>query len=79
MRVVACAGAIARETPERFRPHYLFSVAQARANVEVISRFGRFPHRNPVLGRTSAPEEEVYIAKGDFVHTQEPPWRRASA
>ncbi|MXP61754.1 DUF924 domain-containing protein [Roseomonas sp. M0104] len=27
----------------------------------VIRRFGRFPHRNAVLGRTSTPEESVYL------------------
>lgn len=29
----------------------------------VIKRFGRFPHRNPILGRTSTPEEEAYLAE----------------
>lgn len=29
----------------------------------VIERFGRFPHRNKVLGRTSTPEEEAYLAE----------------
>ena len=71
-RVVAAANAIVSEAPERFRPHYLFSVSQARANVEVIARFGRFPHRNLVLRRNSTPEEEDYIAEGDFVHTRQP-------
>ncbi len=27
----------------------------------VIDRFGRFPHRNGVLGRTSTPEEEAFL------------------
>lgn len=34
----------------------------------IIERFGRHPHRNPVYGRVSSPEEEVYIATGDFPH-----------
>jgi uncharacterized protein (DUF924 family) len=25
--------------------------------------FGRFPHRNPILGRTSTPAEEAYLAE----------------
>lgn len=29
----------------------------------VIRRFGRFPHRNAVLGRTSTPEERDYLAQ----------------
>ncbi|WP_233417252.1 DUF924 family protein [Halovulum marinum] len=32
----------------------------------IIARFGRHPHRNPVLGRPSSPEEAAYIATGDF-------------
>lgn len=30
----------------------------------VIARFGRFPHRNPILGRASTPEEQEYLASG---------------
>lgn len=29
----------------------------------VIERFGRFPHRNAILGRVSTPEEEAYLAE----------------
>lgn len=29
----------------------------------VIARFGRFPHRNPILGRASTPEEAEYLAQ----------------
>jgi len=31
----------------------------------VIARFGRFPHRNTVLGRTSTPEEIEYLESRD--------------
>lgn len=30
----------------------------------MIARFGRFPHRNPVLGRRSTPAEERAVARG---------------
>lgn len=34
---------------------------------ELIQRFGRFPHRNALLGRSSSPEELDYLAsKGAF-------------
>lgn len=33
---------------------------------DIIARFGRFPHRNPVLGRKSTAEELAYIAEGGF-------------
>jgi len=28
---------------------------------EIIARFGRFPHRNKILGRKSSPEEELFL------------------
>jgi uncharacterized protein (DUF924 family) len=30
---------------------------------DVIARFGRFPHRNEILGRTSTPEELEFLSK----------------
>jgi uncharacterized protein (DUF924 family) len=32
----------------------------------LITRFGRFPHRNSVMGRISTPEETAYLAEGGF-------------
>ncbi|HEY4181280.1 MAG TPA: DUF924 family protein [Kofleriaceae bacterium] len=34
----------------------------AKKHAEVIEKFGRFPHRNAALGRTSTPEEIAYLA-----------------
>jgi len=41
--------------------------ARVRSNIET---FGRHPHRNPHFGRASSPDEETYIARGDFPHVQ---------
>ena len=38
----------------------------ARLHWGLIARFGRFPHRNAVLGRLSTPEEAAYLAEGGF-------------
>ncbi len=35
----------------------------ARAHRDVIARFGRFPHRNALLGRASTPEELAFLAQ----------------
>ncbi|MCD2512282.1 DUF924 family protein [Comamonas endophytica] len=35
----------------------------AHRHQEVIKRFGRFPHRNPILGRESTPAELEYLAQ----------------
>jgi uncharacterized protein (DUF924 family) len=33
----------------------------AHKHREVIARFGRFPHRNQILGRASSPEEALFL------------------
>jgi len=35
----------------------------ARKHLEIIERFGRFPHRNAALGRVSTPEEELFLTQ----------------
>jgi uncharacterized protein (DUF924 family) len=35
----------------------------AEAHRDVIRRFGRFPHRNAILGRRNTPEEEAYLSE----------------
>lgn len=35
----------------------------AHRHRELIERFGRFPHRNSILGRTSTAEEKAYLAE----------------
>ena len=36
-------------------------IEYAIRHMEVIERFGRFPHRNPILGRVSNPEENEFL------------------
>ncbi|GAB3063344.1 DUF924 family protein [Stenotrophomonas tumulicola] len=38
----------------------------AELHRDIIRRFGRFPHRNAVLGRIPSPEELDYLAEGGF-------------
>ncbi len=33
----------------------------ARRHLEIVARFGRFPHRNASLGRTTRPEEATFL------------------
>jgi uncharacterized protein (DUF924 family) len=40
----------------------LENLGYAQRHKEIIDRFGRFPHRNEVLGRVSTPEEAQFIA-----------------
>lgn len=40
----------------------VMSVDYARKHEVIIRRFGRFPHRNALLGRDSTPEEVAFLA-----------------
>ncbi len=42
------------------------NVKYAEIHRDAIVRFGRFPHRNEILGRTSTPEEIAYLEGGGF-------------
>jgi len=38
----------------------------AREHRDIIARFGRFPHRNAILGRRSSAEELAFLTDGGF-------------
>jgi uncharacterized protein (DUF924 family) len=38
----------------------------AELHADIIRRFGRFPHRNAILGRTTTPEEQAFLDAGGF-------------
>ena len=38
----------------------------AEEHADIIRRFGRFPHRNRVLGRPTTPEEQAFLDAGGF-------------
>jgi uncharacterized protein (DUF924 family) len=38
----------------------------ARHHRDIVARFGRFPHRNALLGRRSSQDEEAFLAEGGF-------------
>ena len=38
----------------------------ADLHADIIRRFGRFPHRNPVLGRRTTPDEQAFLDAGGF-------------
>ena len=42
------------------------SLRYALHHRDIVERFGRFPHRNAVLGRPSTPEEERFLSEGGF-------------
>jgi uncharacterized protein (DUF924 family) len=38
----------------------------AKGHADIIRRFGRFPHRNRILGRTTTAEEQAFLDGGGF-------------
>ncbi len=38
----------------------------AELHADIIRRFGRFPHRNQILGRSTTPEERTFLNSGGF-------------
>jgi uncharacterized protein (DUF924 family) len=41
-------------------------VKWAELHLDIIRRFGRFPHRNKVLGRATTPDEQAFLDDGGF-------------
>jgi uncharacterized protein (DUF924 family) len=37
----------------------------AQHHRDIVARFGRFPHRNAILGRESTPEEQAWLESDD--------------
>ena len=42
------------------------SARWAEHHAGIIRRFGRFPHRNRILGRATTPEEQAFLDEGGF-------------
>ena len=52
------------EAPEELKDLFAGSLESAELHRGIVARFGRFPHRNGVLGRSNTSEEEAYLAAG---------------
>ncbi|EFC36259.1 predicted protein [Naegleria gruberi] len=48
---------LVEEAPEDLKGFFQYFVKYARMHHDLIEKFGRFPFRNPILGRESTPEE----------------------
>jgi uncharacterized protein (DUF924 family) len=44
------------------QPH----MSHAERHRDIVRRFGRFPHRNPILGRTMTQDEQRFLDEGGF-------------
>jgi uncharacterized protein (DUF924 family) len=60
-RSVAMFAELLRIAPEKHEPVFASYLEYAERHREIIDRFGRFPHRNDVLGRASTPDELAFL------------------
>jgi len=63
-RSVALFSALVEDAGPAWRKLTEDALHWARLHLEIVERFGRFPHRNRLLGRRSTAEEERYLAEG---------------
>jgi uncharacterized protein (DUF924 family) len=64
-RSVSLFKELAESAPSELRGAMVAAVKYAEKHHEIIARYGRFPHRNTVLGRQSRPEELAFLAQPD--------------
>jgi len=60
-RSVASFEAMAEEVPEEHRSPYASFADFARRHAAIVERFGRYPHRNAILGRHTTPGEAAFL------------------
>jgi uncharacterized protein (DUF924 family) len=58
---VALFARIADDAPPDWRPIAENMLRYAHLHLELVERFGRFPHRNAILGRASTPAESEFL------------------
>lgn len=61
-RAVFLAARELDRAPAGHEQSFRFNLDQAIRHRAIIQQFGRFPHRNAVLGRASTPEELAFLA-----------------
>jgi uncharacterized protein (DUF924 family) len=63
-RCVSLFRSLQDRAPPALRSHFESFLGYAIRHRDVIRRFGRFPHRNAVLGRASTEAEREYLESG---------------
>lgn len=53
---------LARTVSATYKETFETAAQFAELHADIIEKFGRFPHRNRMLGRENTPEEEEYLA-----------------
>ena len=61
---MALLGGVLQAAPIEWHPYVERSIVGWGRHRDIVARFGRFPHRNTVLGRTSTDEERAFMDDG---------------
>lgn len=61
-RSVALFNKLASAVSTTYRETFATVAQFAELHRDIVEQFGRFPHRNKVLGRSNTPEEDAYLA-----------------
>ena len=69
---IALFESLAEKADEEFQPMMLEFHRHAKEHCDIVTRFGRFPHRNKVLGRDSTEEELEFLAQSGKSFGQKP-------
>jgi len=57
---------VQEESVALFKARCMDNITHACDHHDIIKRFGRFPHRNKILGRKSTPAEVAFLKAGGF-------------
>jgi uncharacterized protein (DUF924 family) len=63
-RCVQCFTDLVNQAPPALKSTFEDNLKYAHQHQGIVARFGRFPHRNAVLGRTCTPQELDYLQHG---------------
>ena len=67
---VAAYRRLLSEAPEELKPIFASAVRSAENHRAIIDQFGRFPHRNRVLGRANTRGEQEWLRVGGDTFAQ---------
>ena len=62
-RCCTCFGRLAEEGSENARRRARGNLDYARRHRDIVAQFGRFPHRNEILGRETTAEEAQFLTQ----------------
>lgn len=63
---------LVEDAPDETRSMAENTLEHAREHAEIVERFGRYPHRNPILDRPSSDQERAFLEQMESAYGQTP-------